>query len=432
MFKEWDKKGIVKIVSKERHYLFSLTARGDRQLSAPLRHFRDKSRLFLLKQARKDRLFYAGEFHEELAGAAPAGDGSIHEQDNQRPINLAAARIGQIYWPLISMQLKFEAGSDLGSPALSFYSFSDIKEVHAASSSPAEGNDLSLHDFAICIGVSPRLVSSILQDISKQYRSFEIGKRGGGTRTISSPRTFLKVFQWWILDYLLLKLPTHQSCHSYQKGKSIRSNAELHTGKRYVANIDISDFFGSIGTTQIFSMLNKHDFGERISNLISKLTTLDGVLPQGAPTSPAISNAFLYDFDNTLFTYCEKKSLSYTRYADDMTISGDLKEEIISAIKLVKTTLHDAGLEINDKKTRIANRGGQQRVTGLVVNECALPPRKLRREIRAMFHNAQKEQGANKDKYAELVGYLGYLKSFPEIRSSTEIQSYIEILGTLK
>lgn len=432
MLKGWVEIGYVMVVSKDGKYLYSLTALGNKPLSSQLRYFRDTSRLFLMKQARKARLVHAGEFYKELAGGAPAGDGSIHVQDDQWPINLAAAHIGQIYWPLIAKQLRFEAGPDSDSPALSFYSFSDINEVHSASSSPAEGNDLSLHDFAVCMGVSPRLISSILHDINKQYRSYEIGKRGGGTRLISSPRTFLKVFQWWILDYLLWKLPTHHSCHSYQRGKSIRSNAESHTRKRYVANLDITDFFGSIGTMQIFSMLIQYDFGERAADIISKLTSLNGMLPQGAPTSPVLSNSYLYDFDDSLFTYCENKGLSYTRYADDMTISGDREEDIISAIKQAKIKLRRAGLKINDKKSRIANRGGQQRVTGLVVNECALPPRKLRREIRAMFHNAQKEPEAYKDKHAELVGYLGYMQSFPEIRASTEIQSFAEILRTLK
>ena len=427
---------IARVHGKSR--LYSLTYAGNTKLSVKLRRHRDKARLFLLKDTRKCNIVMSEEGKKESVGDSPTSDGSSTLQDFSRPIKTAAApryprHNGRFYWPRISKQLNFQVGLNFSSPDifLKYYSFPSLKAIHNISLDPAEGNDLSITDFALAVGVSPRLITSLLHATHKYYRQFNIGKRGGGERTISAPRTFLKVIQYWILDYLLYSLKIHPICHSYQRGKSIVTNASPHINSEYVANIDISDFFGSINPTMTIDLLRKNGFGKQLSKTIARLTSLKNGLPQGAPTSPILSNAYLYSFDETAAQVGKDTGLNITRYADDITISGKNKDLITNVIALFKKELSAKGLELNAKKTRIASRGGQQRVTGIVVNDKALPPRKLRRRVRAMFHHANNYPEEHVEKLNILRGYLSYFNSFPALKGGSELESYKEILKRL-
>jgi len=427
---------ITRVHGKSR--LYSITYEGNAKLSVKLRRHRDKARLFLLRDTRKCNIVMSGEEKKESVGDSPTSDGSSTLQDFSRPIKTAAPprsprQNGRYYWSRISKQLNFQVGLNFSSPDifLEYYSFPSPKAIHNISPDPAEGNDLSVTDFALAIGVSPRLITSLLYATHKYYRQFNIGKRGGGERTISAPKTFLKVIQYWILDYLLYPLKIHPICHSYQRGKSIITNASPHINSEYVANIDISDFFGSINHTMTIDLLRKNGFGEKLSKTIARLTSLNNGLPQGAPTSPILSNAYLYSFDETAAQVVKSTGLNITRYADDITISGKNKDSITNTITLFKQELSAKGLELNAKKTRIASRGGQQRVAGVVVNDKALPPRKLRRRVRAMFHQANNYPEEHVEKYNILRGYLSYFNSFPALKDGSELKSYKETLKRL-
>ena len=427
---------VARVHGKSR--LYSLTYAGNTKISVKLRRHRDKARLFLLKDTRKCNIVMSGEEKKELVGDSPTSDGSSTLQEFQWPIKTAAApryprHNGRFYWPLVSKQLNFQVGLNSSSPDifLKYYSFPSLKSIHEASPDPAEGNDLSITDLALAIGVTPRLVTSLLHATHKYYRQFNIGKRGGGERTISAPRTFLKVNQYWILDYLLYPLIIHPICHSYQRGKSIVTNASPHINSEYVANIDISDFFGSINTKMTMDLLRKNGFGEQLSKTIARLVSLNNGLPQGAPTSPILSNAYLYSFDEIAAQVSTDTGLNITRYADDITISGKNKDLITNVITYLTQELSAKGLKLNTKKTRIASRGGQQRVTGIVVNEKALPPRKLRRRVRAMFYHANKHPEEHIEKLNILRGYLSYFNSFPALKHSSELEGYKETLKRL-
>lgn len=178
-------------------------------------------------------------------------------------------------------------------------------------------------------------------------------------------------------------------------------------------------------------LLRKNGFGEQLSKTIARLTSLNNGLPQGAPTSPILSNAYLYSFDETAAQVGKSTGLNITRYADDITISGKSKDSITKVITLFKQELSARGLELNAKKTRIASRGGQQRVAGVVVNNKALPPRTLRRRVRAMFHQANNYPEEHVKKYNILRGYLSYFNSFPALKSGSELESYKEVLKRL-
>lgn len=414
--------------------LYSATSKANLKLSVKLKRSRDKARLFLLKSIRIDRLNASRGREQESVGESPSKDCSIILQEGTWPIKTAALprcprTSGRFYWPRISKQLNFEVGPIFSSPDtfFNFYSFPSIKAIHRASHNPASETDLSITDLAIAIGISPRLLSSFIHAPENHYRQFIIGKRGGGERIINTPRTFLKVVQYWILDYLLHSLQFHPSCHSYQKGKSILTNSLPHVGKKFVANIDIVNFFPSISEKMVFDILRNNNFGEQLSKTVSRIVTLKNSLPQGAPTSPIISNALLNCFDDITTKRATDLNLVYTRYADDMTISGDSKNAILFLIKDISKDLISINLSINEKKTRIASQGGQQKVTGIIVNKIAQPPRLLRRNIRSMFHHAEKNHKQFVDKINVLQGYISYFNSFPTLRDSKEILKYKKI-----
>ncbi len=209
----------------------------------------------------------------------------------------------------------------------------------------------------------------------------------------------------------------------FRAGKSILSNAEIHVGKRFVANIDISNFFGSIKQQEIYTFLQTHGFKHREAKLLSSLVCKSGALPQGAPTSPVLTNAYLHRFDEDMTLLALSKDISYSRYADDMTFSGNDKQPIKDIIESAHLLLlQNYGLNLNKTKTRIASAHSQQRVTGLVVNEKAAPPRELRRRIRAEFHNATKDPKISKAKIAHLRGVLAFLNMFPALAQSSTVE----------
>lgn len=438
LIKSWCEEGyLVRVHGKSR--LYSVSNKANEKMPIRLRRYRDRVRIFLLKSAHDARLELSGDAQQELAGDSPAVSGSSSTQEGTWPITSVAVprgtrNIGRSYWPRVVKQLNFKVGSVPRSPDTFFeyYSFPTVQSVHQASDRHAPPNDLSISDLAIAFGVSPRLLTSFTHKPSRHYRQFNIGKRGGGLRIINSPKIFLKVLQYWLLDYFLFRLPVHPNCHSYQKGRSILSNAEPHVGQAFVANIDIEDYFGSITRNMVQLLLNKSGFGDSLSNCIARLVTLADALPQGASTSPIISNAVLFDFDSSMTDYANVNSLAYTRYADDITISGPIRTSVEEAIKYAANLLGYMGLQLNTQKTRVASRGGQQKVTGVVVNTKLQPPRKLRREIRAMFHQADRNPNEFNDRVTVLRGYLNYLQSYPSLVDTIELKKYKQVIAKLR
>lgn len=433
IFKKWRINGyLIRVHGKSK--LYSITHKANKKLTVRLRRNRDKARLFLLKSIRNAIEDESGGRERDSVGASPTIEGSRFLQEVARPINTADAPrgpriIGRVYWPRISKQLNFKVGPNFSSPDTFFeyYSFPTLKSVYQSSNRPASGHDLSITDLSLIIGISPRLLTSFIHAPQNHYRKYEIGKRGGGSRVINSPKTFIKVVQYFILDYFLFRLKSHEICHSFQKGKSILTNSLPHINSNYVANLDIKDFFPSISQRMIFSLLETNNFGEQLSKTISRIVTLHNELPQGAPTSPIISNAILYHIDRDLAHFATSLGLSVTRYADDITISGDKKNNVFETIAFIKERLRKIGFLINDKKTRIASKGGQQKVTGIVVNEVAQPPKKFRKQIRAMFHKAENDPHNYVAQLSSLKGYVSYLQSFPHLKGSEQTKKYLRV-----
>ena len=409
-------------------------------MSKNLRRARDSARLFLMRRQRNVRVNASGEsIDQELDGDSPPTDERPATEGAAQPIEPAAdprtTRLpGRFYRPRIIQQLNLSVGSDIDSPDVYFRygSFGTLRQLWTASESPPGARAFSFDELALCIGVTPALLRSMVLWKRRYYRRFEIPKRTGGNRIIEAPRVFLKAVQQWIVDYMFAILPIHDACHSYRTGRSIISNAAPHIGKRYVACIDIENFFPSINKPSVTRILGDSGYWPDLSNLLASLCTLNGSLPQGAPSSPTLSNSYLYTFDKRLTEFATRHGVAYTRYADDLTFSGDHKERVVECVGVAAQELEDFGLRLRKDKTRIISKQGQQRVTGIVVNESGYPPREFRRAVRAAFHAAANAVRVSKSEYDRLNGLLNYMKQFDGLHDSVELGHYAEVLAQLE
>jgi RNA-directed DNA polymerase len=235
--------------------------------------------------------------------------------------------------------------------------------------------------FAAVVGYTPEYLRRASNDPENFYRYFTIPKKSGGSREIAEPLPSLKDIQRWILDNVLYRCRPSIFAKGFVPGKSILDNARFHLGQHLVLSLDVQDFFGSIRAPRIFRLFERIGYCKPLAMLFTRLCTLNEVLPQGAPTSPALSNLISIRLDKRLGGYAKKQGLRYTRYADDMTFSGDL--DPASVIKLVRVVLEDEGMRLNESKTRLMHPHNRQETTGIIVNTSKMQaPRSYRRRIR--------------------------------------------------
>lgn len=436
LFDRWKTDGLIQCVHS-RENLYSLSASGNHSLSKEMRHLRDRTRLFLLKDLRNGNITEPEEAKSELADVSSASLHDLVSQEEQRPISAltplrSTHRREPAYWPLLGKQLLVGSTVRSSGTRFRFGSFPSLKACHAAHKNGAEGADFNISDLALGIGISARLLSSFMHNERKHYREFEIPKKSGGMRKICAPRTMLKMVQYWILDHILYKLPVHCDCYSFKEGVSIYDNAVVHLKSNYVGNFDIKNYFPSITKEMLREFLLARGYGQSASTIIARLATFEGVLPQGTPTSPLISNAYLSEFDQEVSVYVAERGMQYSRYADDITISGGDRGQILAAIDFATKKLKDLNFSLNEKKTRIAGRASRQVVTGLVVNEIVQPTRTYRRQVRAMFHRATKYPEEFQMRTKQLGGHLAYLMSFENIRETASIAEYKRILVSIR
>ncbi|MCK4795972.1 MAG: retron St85 family RNA-directed DNA polymerase [Spirochaetes bacterium] len=267
---------------------------------------------------------------------------------------------------------------------------------------------------ALLTGVSSKQLRLFIYNERKAYSSFRIPKKRGGFRTIDAPSKKMKKIQRWILDNILYNIDPGEYAHGFLPKKSITTNSSLHVGQDLVLGIDIKDFFPSITLNRVKGLIRSFGYNDEISNSLAEICTFNWRLPQGAPTSPMISNLIAKQLDDKLSRFCEKRKLNYSRYADDITISGGknlpkFKEMIFDIIKR-----HE--FSINFNKVRLHDRGSSQRVTGLIVNDKISIGRKRRKWLRAIVHNILKngpvfENRTNNPFFKEwLFGHLGHAK----------------------
>jgi RNA-directed DNA polymerase len=229
-------------------------------------------------------------------------------------------------------------------------------------------------------GYSLKYIYGVTNSSSNFYRKFKILKKNGTLREISEPLPSLKEIQSWILENILTKIPVNAAAKAFVRGRSIRDNARFHKSQKYIVTVDIFDFFGTIGYGRVYRMFCSLGYSETVSLILAKLCCLDDKLPQGSSTSPAISNIIFRSLDELIFDFARENRMRYTRYADDITLSGESCPPIV--LNWLRSTLLRDGFRLNSTKTRVLRSHQRQLVTGIVVNSKLQAPRSIRRQLR--------------------------------------------------
>jgi RNA-directed DNA polymerase len=266
-----------------------------------------------------------------------------------------------------------------------------------------------------------------LETIPRAYRSIKIPKRNGGVRHLSVPHTDLLALQRKLLRRIFSKLPVHRAAKGFVSGRSTIHHAREHIRKPWVVVIDIEDFFASTTADRLISRFHEFGWGFAQACRVARVACHPETeaLPQGAPTSPILSNIVNYVMDHRLAQFADLHSLSYTRYADDIAFSPQhpnfrLREEPpdpLYVIRAARAILHDYGYRLNESKIRVLRPNQRQMLTGVVVNGGCSVPREIRRRLRAACHRQEHgspmslvtergERNAMSD--AQLQGWLAY------------------------
>lgn len=238
------------------------------------------------------------------------------------------------------------------------------------------------------LGFSAFSLYEVIKNPEDQYFSYQIPKRSAGTRQIDSPRKSLREIQDWILTNILNRCQPHNAAMAFTKGRSIKSNARAHVGRSSVLSLDIKDYFSSILPDKVIWVFKIVGYSHSVASALTGLTVLSRGLPQGAPTSPALSNLVMVDIDQSFTRYSEKLGIKYSRYADDLTFSGRFRPAPV--IDMCRRILSRNNFSLNAAKTRLMLPHERQEVTGVVVNSRMQAPRYVRRRLRQELYYIEK------------------------------------------
>lgn len=243
------------------------------------------------------------------------------------------------------------------------------------------------------------------------YWWHKIPKRNGKPRMLYSPNPRLKLLQRLLLRKVFARLPVHPSCMGFRRGQSTCRHALMHTGKAVVVRIDIKDFFHTTTGMKVYEYFRSIGWDHQSAELIQTICTRNNRLPQGAPTSPILSNLVNYRMDARLAGLAKKSQATYSRYADDLIFSfeKDNRRFIRGVIRRVVTILNESGYIINRSKLQVMRQHNRQLVTGLVVNRKVQLPRKTRRWLRSVEHHLMTGKSATLTR-EQLAGWKAYLK----------------------
>jgi RNA-directed DNA polymerase len=267
--------------------------------------------------------------------------------------------------------------------------------------------------------LSPQFVSLVTRTASKRYKSYEIAKRTGGYRTIFHPANELKALQRWLNVNVIATWPVHDAAAAYRLDRSIRDNADLHKSSNFLLKLDFDSFFPSISSHDLRSYLesgpaeelqwNEHDIRTFLS-----IVCRNNQLTIGAPTSPMLSNVVCHELDCRLAAWSNERSVTYSRYADDLTFSCNAPDILNSAAQMVEDMLKDLSiprnLSLNGLKTRNLSRKHRRVVTGIVLTPTGelSVGRHLKRKLRSLIHS----YGVlSFDQRQALAGLLSYVVS---------------------
>lgn len=293
----------------------------------------------------------------------------------------------------------------------------------------------SLNDLADSLGFSSGVYHFInrLND-SEKYISFTIPKKNGKPRMISRPINSLMFIQNKLNEVLSEILNFKSSVHGFVKNRSILSNAKVHLKRKYILNIDLKDFFPSVNFGRIRGLFMSFpfNFNTQIATIIARICCINNQLPQGAPTSPIISNLICRYLDVQLFEFSKNKNCLYTRYADDITISSNNNIFNNTFLSNIKNIIEKNGFLINEDKLRINTPYNRKEVTGIIVNEKLNVKRRYLKLIRAILYNWEKKgyEDAQKSFYSKFLSK--YLLNHSSGRLETSLKGMIDFVGFVR
>lgn len=269
----------------------------------------------------------------------------------------------------------------------------------------------TFESFAKEIGFNMQVLDNYVTYADSFYKTFYISKKNKTKkRQIDCPSKELKSIQRWILSNYFNDIPISDRANGFVKGRGIKRNAQFHLNRSFILSIDIKDFFPSISQKQVYEALVKN-LGENELNLkLAKLCTFKRHLPQGAPTSPALSNIVFKDIDDEITNFCKKKLVVYSRYADDLVFSCDTKITLVEIYSFVNSLLRTNSFNINKIKTKYFSGKGRMVITGININEGRLSVKQeIKRNLRSNIYNLiiKKDTQINKNSVA---GYLSFIR----------------------
>ncbi|WP_392564400.1 reverse transcriptase domain-containing protein [Orbus wheelerorum] len=265
--------------------------------------------------------------------------------------------------------------------------------------------------FEIPVG---HLLHVLYPSVDSYYNSFTIAKKNGGTRLISAPKKSLKIIQSRIKILLDYYYRPKRAAHGFIISKGIKTNAEQHVKRKYVLTIDLENFFSTITFPRVYGMFKSapFNFNNKVAAILAQACVYKNQLPQGAPTSPVISNIIAATLDKKLSFLAKKHGITYTRYADDITFSFNqpphpaLVENLDNGLYKIGNNLNEivesCGFLINKQKFRLQKKSQRQEVTGLIVNKKVNVNRNYLRITRSMIHKWCKDKNKASEEFVKV------------------------------
>lgn len=307
----------------------------------------------------------------------------------------------------------------------------------------------------VTVGMIRYLAYNRIVSRTNHYKRFYIPKKTGGKRLISTPMPKLKQAQHWLLRNILEKISVQDPAHGFVKKRSIVSNALPHVKADVVVNIDMKDFFPTISYPRVKGVFKSFGYSEQLSTIFALICTeaecdeiqLDGqtyfaagmerALPQGAPTSPAITNIICRKLDARLKGIAAKLNFQYTRYADDLTFSasGEATSNLKTLMGFIKKIIKEEKLVIHPDKVRVLRKGARKEVTGIVVNDRPTVNAKELDRFRALIFQIEKDGIAGKhwnnspNLLASIKGFASFVAMVDPIKGKPLLERVNKILA---
>jgi hypothetical protein len=294
-------------------------------------------------------------------------------------------------------------------------------------------------DIAIKSGVLWEAYLSIVKYPEMFYSSFSIPKKRGGYRVINSPSEHLTAIQHYIKENILELIPIHNCAYGYVKEKSIIDNAKSHSKNTYVMKVDLKNFFPSIGRRRLYYIFGKMcKYPKEVANNLVDICMFANGLPQGACTSPILSNIVAYKLDLRLYHFSRKLGIKYTRYVDDLTFSGPRKKINGYLLKMVSKIVGSEGFELNPNKTRFGNTISGVIITGLLVrnNKIKVPGKYIDNIKRDLYYikkfglesHLKKRKITGINYMQHLKGKINFLSNIEPMKGKKIMSKYKELM----